>query len=83
MVTTCVTDSNGVCYAGQPTKGDYLVIVRFNDLETGKTVYMGLPVYAWEFNLSKIALRAFPIVKVYKDGVFKQYIGIGMDVVTQ
>ena len=83
LVTTCVTDDNGVCNAGQPTKGDYLVIVRFDDLETDKTVYMGLPVYAWEFNLSKIALKAFPIVKVYKDGVFKEYIGFGMDVVTQ
>jgi hypothetical protein len=82
-VSTCVTDNNGVCYAGESQKGDYLVIVRFNDLETGETVYMGLPVYAWEFTLSKITVREFPIVKVYRDGVFKYYLGFGMDVVTQ
>ena len=82
-VSTCVTDNNGVCYAGESQKGDYLVIVRFNDLETGETVYMGLPVYAWEFTLRKITVREFPIVKVYRDGVFKHYLGIGMDVVTQ
>jgi hypothetical protein len=83
LVTTCATDSKGVCYAGESQKRDYLVIVRFKDIETGKTVYMGLPVYAWEFTLSKITVREFPIVKVYKDGVFKGYVGIGMKVVTE
>ena len=83
LVTTCVTDSKGVCFAGQSQKGDYLVIVRFNDPETGKTVYMGRDVDPWEFNLGKIPVNEFPIVKVYKDGVFKEYLGIGMNVVTQ
>jgi predicted outer membrane repeat protein len=81
LVTGCVTASNGVCYAGLSQKGDYLVIVRFDDLETGYTVYMGEPLSHLVFILSKIAINPFPIVKVYDKGVFKEYFGIGLNVV--
>jgi hypothetical protein len=81
LVTGCVTASNGVCYAGLSQKGDYLVIVRFDDLETGYTVYMGEPLSHLVFILSKIAINPFPIVKVYDKDVFKEYFGIGLNVV--
>ncbi|MEM4321870.1 MAG: LamG-like jellyroll fold domain-containing protein, partial [Candidatus Woesearchaeota archaeon] len=42
-VSFCTTDVFGVCYAGERVVGDYLVILRYVDTQTGKTVYTGLP----------------------------------------
>jgi hypothetical protein len=80
-VGACTTDANGVCYAGEGLKGYYLAIIRFIDPETGSTVYVGLPKDPWDYNSSGIDVKHFQIIKVYKDGVFKEYRGGRMTVV--
>lgn len=42
-VGSCITKADGACTAGEETIGDYLVIVKFIDSETGKIVYTGKP----------------------------------------
>ena len=42
-ISQCVTSTDGVCIAGEARVGDYLVVGKFVELETGKKVYSGLP----------------------------------------
>jgi hypothetical protein len=74
-ISQCTTDSNGECIAGEETAGDYLVIVKYFDAETGKTVYTGKQKGAADFDFSGLATRDFQIMKVYKNGVFKEFRG--------
>ena len=80
-VGACTTDANGVCYAGEGLKGYYLVIIRFTDPETGSTVYVGRPKDPCDYDSSGIDVKHFQIMKVYKDGLFKEYRGGRLTVV--
>jgi hypothetical protein len=75
FVGECVSDSNGVCYVGERTKGYYLVIVKYYDPDTEKTVYVGRPKDPSDFNSSGIATKEFQIMKVFKKDVFQEYRG--------
>lgn len=73
-ISSCLTASDGVCYAGETKTGDYLVIVRYKDSETGKTVYTGKPKDLSDF-VNNLATKDFQIMKVYKKGVFQEFRG--------
>jgi hypothetical protein len=77
----CTTDVNGVCYVGETHASNYLVIVRYHDSDTGKTVYTGRPKDPSDF-VNGIAVREFQIMKVYKNGVFQEFRGGSKMVVT-
>ncbi len=80
-VGACMTDSNGICFAGEAFTGDYLVIVKYFDPATGKTVYVGRPKGPSDF-VNGIAEKQFEVTKVFKNGVFMEYRGGKMIVVT-
>jgi hypothetical protein len=82
FVGECITDSNGLCYVGERTTGYYLVIVKYYDPETEKTVYVGSPKDPSDFNSSGIATKEFQIMKVFRNGVFQEYRGGSKMVVT-
>lgn len=74
-VGTCITDSQGKCIAGEETTGDYLVIVKYEDVETGKIIYTGKPKDPEDFEdndgdgIADLAYKDFQIIKVInKDG---------------
>ena len=70
-VGSCVTGSDGICFAGEENKGDYLVIIKWNDLETAKTVYVGRPKSPEDFK-DNLATKEFQIVKaIKKDGTIE------------
>jgi len=73
-VGACTTGSDGVCYAGEKQVGDYLVIVKYFDSATGKTVYTGKPKSPTDF-VNNLATKDFQIIKVFKNGVFQEYRG--------
>jgi len=81
-VGSCSTNDMGMCIAGESTAGDYLVIVKYEDTETGKTVYTGLPKSPEDF-VDGLATKDFQILKVVKkkDGLI-QYSGGKKTVVT-
>ena len=81
FVAGCVTDVKGACYVGEAQPGSYLVIVKYHDSETGKTVYTGRFKDRSDF-VNGIAVREFPIVKVYKKGIFQEFRGGDETVVT-
>jgi hypothetical protein len=81
-VGECVTDGTGVCYVGERTKGNYLVIVKYDDPDTEKHVYTGSPKGPSDFNSSGIATKEFQIMKVFNRGVFQEYRGGSKIVVT-
>jgi hypothetical protein len=80
-VGACVTGSTGNCVAGVPGPGEYLVLVRYRDLGTGKTVYVGKQAAPNGF-VNGVAEKDFRIMKVFKKGVFREYRGGGRIVVT-
>lgn len=80
-VGSCITGSDGVCYAGERTMGDYLVVVKYSDSATGKTVYIGRPKSPSDF-VNGLAEKDFQIIKVFKKGVFQEYRGGNKMVVT-
>ncbi len=74
-VGSCPTDAFGKCIAGEETIGDYLVIVKFINSETGKTIYTGKPKSTTDFvdtnsdGIADLASKDFQIIKVInKDG---------------
>lgn len=67
-ISRCVTSTDGVCIAGEANMGDYLVIVKFIESETGKKVYSGLPKGPEDF-VNGLASKEFQVNKVIgKDG---------------
>jgi hypothetical protein len=41
LVASCTTDATGTCIAGENSTGYYLVISKFTDDDTNKTIYIG------------------------------------------
>lgn len=72
LVGTCVTASNGMCFAGEEQKGEYLVIVKYVDPETQKTVYAGKRKSPKDFKKNGVAERNFRILKVFKNDRFQE-----------
>ncbi|MEM4714166.1 MAG: hypothetical protein QXQ79_01340 [Candidatus Nanoarchaeia archaeon] len=71
MMSKCVT-GDGVCIVGESAKGDYLVIAKYYDYETGKIVYTGLPKGYSDFGYDGVALKDLQILKTYKkDGTIQ------------
>jgi hypothetical protein len=64
-VGACITDANGECYVGEEQPGDYLVIARYIDSETGDTVYVGRPKSPGDF-INNIAEKELQFIKVFK-----------------
>ena len=81
-VGSCTTDSTGVCIAGEETLGDYLVIVKYFDVATGKIVYTGLPKSPGDFDITGLASKDFQILKVVKKNGDIQFAGGKKVVVT-
>ena len=87
-VGACTTDSTGICYAGEASTGDYLVVVKYYDSVTRKSIYVGLPKGPRDFvdsngdNVVDLATKEFQIMKVYKKGIFQEYRGGSKIVVT-
>jgi hypothetical protein len=75
LVGACQTDASGMCYAGEKQTGDYLVIIRYNDIGTGKTVYVGRSKGPGDFDKNGIAKKLFQILKVFRKGVFLEFRG--------
>ena len=75
-VGACLTNTTGVCFAGEAATGNYLVIVRFFDTATGKRVYLGKQKAPSDF-VNGIASKDFQVMKVFKKGVFIGYQGSG------
>ncbi|MBP7937353.1 MAG: thrombospondin type 3 repeat-containing protein [Phycisphaerae bacterium] len=74
-IAECTTDAVGRCYAGETVMGDYLVIVKYLEPETGKTVYTGKPKSPSDFKdtngdgIADLATKDFQIIKtIRKDG---------------
>lgn len=86
VVGTCVTASTppdtGVCFAGETQTGDYLVIVKFFDSATNKSVYVGRPKSPSDFDSNGIASKEFQIIKVIKKDGSVQYRGGSKTVMT-
>lgn len=87
-VGSCVTGPDGICFAGEEMTGDYLVIVKYFDPETAKTVYVGRPKSPSDFvdtdanGTADLATKDFQIIKVFKKGIFQEYRGGSKIVVT-
>jgi hypothetical protein len=82
QVGTCRTLSDGTCLAGLAgAASDELVIIRFFDAATGKTVYVGAPQSATSFAdtnqdaIPDLASAQLQITKVLDNGVFVEYRG--------
>ncbi len=69
---TCTTDPLGSCTAGEETVGDYLVIAKWEDIDSGKTVYTGKPKGPDDFadtnsdGKGDLATKEFQILKVIR-----------------
>jgi hypothetical protein len=65
MIGSCITNDSGECYVGEKKKGSYLVIVRYQDSQTHKTVYTGGTKGLRNFGAkSGLAKMEFNIIKV-------------------
>ncbi|MEM2974352.1 MAG: LamG-like jellyroll fold domain-containing protein [Candidatus Micrarchaeia archaeon] len=71
---SCITDVAGRCTAGETGIGDYLVIVKYYDPTTNKTVYVGRPKSPEDFidtnkdGRPDLAYKDFQIIRVYEKG---------------
>jgi len=87
-VASCTTDETGACLAGEPSVGDLLVIIKYFDPETNKSVYVGRPKSPEDFvdtdddGYGDLATKDFQILKVFKKGIFQEYRGGSKVVVT-
>jgi len=80
-IATCTTDTDGTCYAGEANIGDYLVILKYYDAQTGKTVYTGKPKSPSDF-VNGIAFKDFQIIKTLKKDGSIQFTGGSKLVIT-
>jgi hypothetical protein len=81
-VGTCTTDVDGFCIAGEETTGDYLTIVKYDDAETGKTIYNGRPKSPEDFDATGLASKDFQAIKVIKKDLTVRFSGGKKTVVT-
>ena len=87
-ISTCTTDASGTCAAGETSIGDYLVIVKYFDSQTGKTVFTGKPKSPSDFvdtdgdGFGDLASKDFQIIKVLKKNGDIQFSGGSKTVVT-
>ena len=77
----CTTGADGGCTTGISTGGNLLVIAKFYDILTKKTVYIGRPDELSDFT-NKLASKEFQIMKVFQKGKFLEYRGGSKLVVT-
>ncbi len=86
-VGNCQTADLGIkipyasCIAGEEFTGNYLVLVRWLDLENGFQVTVGRPKGPADF-VDNLATKNIQIIKVYRNGVFQEYRGGSKIVVT-
>ena len=73
LVGTCATDGTGLCFAGQPAPAWDLIVVKFFDADTGRTVYVGDVRRPADF-VNGIAVENMVITKLFKNGVFQGYL---------
>ena len=71
-IGTCETDDTGLCFASQPAPGYDLIIAKFADAVTGRTVYVGDIKRPRDF-VSGVATSNLVIIKLFENGVFKGY----------
>jgi hypothetical protein len=69
---TCVTDASGRCLATQPAPAHELVVAKFVDPDTGKTVYTAVITRPRDF-VDGLAEANHVIQKLFKKGVFQGY----------
>jgi hypothetical protein len=71
-IGTCTTDVDGYCMINEQEVGEYLVIVKYYDTETAKTVYTGSPKDPSDFvdtdgdGYGDLATKNFQFIKVIK-----------------
>ena len=82
QIATCTTAASGQCTAGEETTGDYLVIARYFDEETGKTVYTGKPKSPGDFDETGLATKDCQVIKVIRKNGAIQFSGGSKTVVT-
>jgi len=80
-IASCTTGSDGKCTAGESYTGDFLVIVKYYDAATGKTVYTGKPKSGSDF-VNGLATKDFQIIKTLKKDGSVQFTGGSKVVVT-
>lgn len=73
-VSGCVTDGAGTCSVGTSRSGDYVLITKYEDPDTGQTVYAGRMVSAGDF-FDGLAEVQQQIIKVFRRGTFEEYRG--------
>lgn len=71
-IGTCQTDDGGMCLATQPAPAYDLIVAKFFDDDTGRTVYVGTIKTPKNF-VNGIASADIVIVKLFKNGVFDKY----------
>jgi len=71
-IGTCQTDDSGLCFASQAAPAYDLILAKFFDHDTGKTVYVGDIKRPRDF-VNGIAVENLVIVKQFKNGVFQGY----------
>jgi CSLREA domain-containing protein len=82
VIGSCITPTTGICYAGVPTTGNLLLLVRYFDSVLQKTVYVGRNIAPNDF-VSNVASHEIQIMKVFnKQGQFVEYRGGNKLVVT-
>jgi hypothetical protein len=82
VIGSCITPVTGICYAGVPTTGNLLLLVRYFDSVLQKTVYVGRNIAPNDF-VSQVASHAIQIMKVFnQQGQFVEYRGGNKLVVT-
>jgi len=71
QVGSCTTGFDGSCVAFEEDIGNLLVIIKYSDAETGKTVHSGKPKSPSDF-VDGIASKDFQIIKtIRKDGIIQ------------
>ena len=94
-VSACTTNSSGTCIAPELEKGTLLVIIKYYDITTNKTVYTGLPKGLEDFvdtdndGITDLATKNFQIIKTinqdgsmdYKGGAKTIIIGSALEVI--
>jgi hypothetical protein len=69
-VGSCVSESSGLCKAGNETDGDHLMIVKYADT-SGKTAYIGSPISTGDY-VNGTAEKEMAVIKtILKDGSIK------------
>jgi parallel beta-helix repeat protein len=88
LVGSCTTDETGTCIAGENSTGCYLVIAKFTDDSTNKTIYIGREKCSSDFKdtnrdgIRDFAHKDFRVTKTIKRDGSVQYMPAGMITIT-